>query len=275
VLAAVMATPMLATGGWVLRREFRGLSERREVLAARWSAHERLAAAPAAPTLPVEVAAHGRDLFLMTCASCHNAAGTGIEGLGRDLTRSWFVAALTDADMLDFLRQGRPNARPAPMPARGGNEALTDGDLAAVVTYLRGLQDPRRLPELPAARVLVADASENEKAAALEAAGGDAELAEWIAHGTKLFAATCASCHGADARGLPDKGKDLTQSVFTKGLDDDALLEFLKRGRDPGDPSNTTGVAMPPKGGNPALSEDDLLDVIAYLRSLQSAGEQK
>jgi hypothetical protein len=26
---------------------------------------------------------------------------------------------------------------------------------------------------------------------------------------------------------------------------------------------------MPAKGGNPALSEDDLLDIIAYLRTLQ------
>jgi cytochrome c5 len=28
---------------------------------------------------------------------------------------------------------------------------------------------------------------------------------------------------------------------------------------------------MPAKGGNPALSDDDILDVIAYLRSLQSS----
>jgi hypothetical protein len=28
---------------------------------------------------------------------------------------------------------------------------------------------------------------------------------------------------------------------------------------------------MPAKGGNPALSEDDLLDIISYLRTLQPA----
>jgi mono/diheme cytochrome c family protein len=28
-------------------------------------------------------------------------------------------------------------------------------------------------------------------------------------------------------------------------------------------------VAMPPKGGNPALSEEDLADVVAYLRTLE------
>ena len=273
-LAAVMAAPMLAVGGWVLRREYRDLEARRSVLQTRWSAHERVVTGPPGALLPVTDAAHGRDVFLMTCAACHSPAGTGVEGLGRDLTRSWFVASLSDAEVVEFLRRGRPTARPAPMPPRGGNDALTDSDLAAVATYLRGLQDPRRLPDLPAPQVLVAEASADEKAVALAAAGGDAELAEYIAHGTKLFAATCASCHGTDARGLPDKGKDLRGSEFCKSLDDDALLDFLKRGRDPGDPKNTTGIAMPPKGGNPALSEDDLLDVIAYLRSLQSASDQ-
>ena len=80
---------------------------------------------------------------------------------------------------------------------------------------------------------------------------------------------TCSACHGRDARGLPKLGKDLVHSDFCRKLDDDALLAFVKRGRDPSDPLNTTQVAMPPKGGNPALSDDDLLDVISYVRSLQ------
>ena len=58
-------------------------------------------------------------------------------------------------------------------------------------------------------------------------------------------------------------------SEFCKSLDDDGLLAFVKKGRDPGDPLNTTKILMPPKGGNPALSDDDLLDVISYVRSLQ------
>jgi disulfide bond formation protein DsbB len=35
------------------------------------------------------------------------------------------------------------------------------------------------------------------------------------------------------------------------------------------DPENTTGVAMPPKGGNPSLSDGDLQNVVAYIRTLQ------
>lgn len=33
--------------------------------------------------------------------------------------------------------------------------------------------------------------------------------------------------------------------------------------------ANTTGVAMPPKCGNPSLTDQDLADVVAYLRTLQ------
>lgn len=47
------------------------------------------------------------------------------------------------------------------------------------------------------------------------------------------------------------------------------LVEFIKVGRSASAPSNTTGIAMPPKGGNLALSDQDLFNIVAYLRALQ------
>jgi disulfide bond formation protein DsbB len=61
----------------------------------------------------------------------------------------------------------------------------------------------------------------------------------------------------------------MTASDFIADKTDAELVDFIKVGRDPSDPLNTTGVAMPPKGGNPALSDDDLLNVVAFIRSLQ------
>lgn len=90
-----------------------------------------------------------------------------------------------------------------------------------------------------------------------------------IAKGKQLFLQSCASCHGPDAKGLPNLGKDLTTSEFVKSKTDQELLAFIKVGRSVTDPLNTTGVAMPPKGGNPALSDEDILNIIAYLRTLQ------
>jgi disulfide bond formation protein DsbB len=106
------------------------------------------------------------------------------------------------------------------------------------------------------------------RAVALAAAGGDPELAEYIASGARLYTASCIACHGAGGTGVKGNGKPLANSSFVRGLDDEGLLKFIQRGRDPSDPANTTGVGMPAKGGNPALSEDDMLDIISYLRSL-------
>ncbi len=86
--------------------------------------------------------------------------------------------------------------------------------------------------------------------------------------GKELFLGTCASCHGPDAKGLPGLGKDMTTSEFIRKQSDAQLLEFIKRGRPATDPANTTGVDMPPKGGNPALTDQDLADIIAFIRTL-------
>lgn len=86
--------------------------------------------------------------------------------------------------------------------------------------------------------------------------------------GKTAYAATCSACHGADAKGVPSLGKDMTTSTFIKGLTDDQFLDFLKKGRPASDPANTTKVDMPPKGGNPALADQDLYDIIAFIRTL-------
>jgi disulfide bond formation protein DsbB len=62
----------------------------------------------------------------------------------------------------------------------------------------------------------------------------------------------------------------MTASEFIADKSDDELIAFIKVGRDPSDPLNTTGVAMPPKGGNPALSDEDLQDIIAFIRTIHN-----
>jgi cytochrome c5 len=89
------------------------------------------------------------------------------------------------------------------------------------------------------------------------------------AKGKGVFKQTCVACHGDDGRGIEGLGKDWTKSEYIANSTDDELVEFLKVGRTIEDPANTTGVLMPPKGGNPSLSVDDLRNVVVYMRSLQ------
>ena len=92
--------------------------------------------------------------------------------------------------------------------------------------------------------------------------------ADDIAEGSETFASTCSACHGPDAKGLPNLGKDLTTSEYVRDNDDDTLLQLLIEGRPSGHELNTTGVDMPPRGDNPSLSDDDLRKVVAYVRSI-------
>ncbi|MDP1662790.1 MAG: c-type cytochrome [Phycisphaerales bacterium] len=240
--------------------------------------HPTLAAQEPGAVLDVALAARGHEVFERSCAACHGSTGSGKQGLGKDLVRSDFVLARSDAELVAFVAKGREatdplNTTKIAMPPRGGNALLTDEDLARAAVYMRGLQDPRRMPELPPLPppppIVVAAVTQDEKAEALAAAGGDAELAGYIASGKKIYASTCAACHGPAAKGLKGLGKDLTTSEFVRSSDEDTMLAFIKRGRGPSEPGNTTGIAMPPKGGNPAMTEDNMLDVIAYMRTLQ------
>jgi disulfide bond formation protein DsbB len=79
----------------------------------------------------------------------------------------------------------------------------------------------------------------------------------------------CIACHGPGGVGVEGLGKPFTTSEFVRSQTDAELLAFVKVGRPIGHPDNTTGVDMPPKGGNPALTDEDLLDIIAYIRTLQ------
>ena len=105
----------------------------------------------------------------------------------------------------------------------------------------------------------------------LAACGGSAEptyTPEDVAQGGEFFASTCSACHGPDAKGLPNLGKDLTTSEYVRDNDDDTLQTLLKEGRPSGHELNTTGVDMPPKGGNPSLSDEDLVKIVAFMRSI-------
>ncbi len=88
------------------------------------------------------------------------------------------------------------------------------------------------------------------------------------ANGGKIFATACVACHGPEGKGVTGLGKDLTTSEWVGEQTDAQLVEFIKVGRDATHPLNTTGVAMPPKGGNPAMSEQEIADIVAFVRSI-------
>lgn len=87
-----------------------------------------------------------------------------------------------------------------------------------------------------------------------------------VTSGRTFYMGTCSACHGPDARGVTGLGPDLVNNAFTFGLTDQEFHDFVVQGRSAFDPANTTRVEMPPRGGNPGLSDQALDQIIAYLR---------
>lgn len=87
--------------------------------------------------------------------------------------------------------------------------------------------------------------------------------------GKKLFAENCAMCHGNHGQGVTLVGQDLQTSKFVFSRPAAKVVAFIKHGRSVTNPLNRRHIAMPPFGGNANLTNQDLYDIVAYLRKLQ------
>lgn len=88
----------------------------------------------------------GANIFEANCALCHKADGSGMEGLGPNMTDEHYKNLTDLAGMLDVLENGAGNGA---MPPNGGAQ-LNDNEVALVVAYvasLRGKNLPGVAPE--------------------------------------------------------------------------------------------------------------------------------
>ncbi|HSG79776.1 MAG TPA: cytochrome c [Acidimicrobiia bacterium] len=108
------------------------------------------------------------------------------------------------------------------------------------------------------------DAADTTAAAATTAAASQGDAA----NGARLYTGSCQACHGIEGAGVEGLGKPWVGSDFINSRTDDEMFAFLLEGRPADHPDNTTGIAMNPRGGNPNLTDDDLYDLIAYMRTL-------
>lgn len=92
-------------------------------------------------------------------------------------------------------------------------------------------------------------------------------LAPDPAKGQGYFAAVCSTCHGVDASGIAQMGKDLRKNEFVATNQIPSIVKYIKTGHPP---SAQWPEGMPP-GGNSAYDDQQLADIAAWLKSLQSS----
>lgn len=81
--------------------------------------------------------------------------------------------------------------------------------------------------------------------------------------GEEIFKSTCISCHAANGKGAIPGVPDFTKPDGRLSKSDDVLFKHIRDGfQTPGN-----AMMMPPRGGNPKLSDNDLKAVLKYLHS--------
>ena len=88
--------------------------------------------------------------------------------------------------------------------------------------------------------------------------GFSSETGDPVAGG-KIYVGQCATCHGPAGKGGVKSGKvDMTAVAWQSKMSDTAIANVIRSGRPP---------LMPPF----ALSQKDLRDVVAHIRTLKAA----
>ncbi len=139
-----------------------------------------------------------------------------------------------------------------------------------VITWVRGSAAVMLL----ASALLLGGCGSEEPDVAIAAAETPLELPGNAVRGQSLYSSTCAACHGLTGEGITGLGKDLITSSYVTEHSDLELVEFLMVGRPVGDPLNTTGILMPARGGNPTLTDQQLADLVAFVRSIHEESGQ-
>ncbi|MFP4324320.1 MAG: c-type cytochrome [Anaerolineales bacterium] len=96
-----------------------------------------------------------------------------------------------------------------------------------------------------------------------------------LTDGAALYELNCAGCHGAMGEGIQSLGWPLDNSEYLDPdvFSDAELLAFLRQGRAADAPDSKMGRVMPASGGNPSLTDEQMLAIIDYMQTDIYTGE--
>ena len=235
-------------------------------------------------TAPAAAAKSGEEVYQAACSACHMAGVAGAPKTGdKEVWGPRFEQGI------ETLYASALNGKGA-MPAKGGQAALSEDEVRGSVEYMlaqagfsvgsgaestmaaaeptqaasessapaAGSDDAAAEPA--AATEGEATASEQETAAATESEPAEpetvaaAESAPAGTSGEEVYNSACVACHAAGVAGAPKTGdKESWGARVDQGLA--ALVNSAVNGKG----------AMPAKGGQPALTDDEIQGAVQYM----------
>jgi cytochrome c oxidase cbb3-type subunit 3 len=189
-----------------------------------------------------EFSTDGTTLYGTFCAACHGPQGQGMRYPGMAafpaIANPDFLALASDEFLRRTIRSGRPGRR---MPAWGEKEGgLRPAEVAAVVAHVRSFGNGIPSPAETEPRRWVKGDSQD---------------------GARLFADTCASCHGSNGEGK--EGPALHNRGLLADATDRYLVETIRRGR--------RGTSMPTFGASSTahrvLSDPEIESIVSFIRT--------
>jgi cytochrome c5 len=204
------------------------------------------AAAPGART--------GEAIVKSVCATCHQAGVANAPKLGDQ--KEWaprIKAGLKS--MVETALKGK-----GAMPPKGGDASLTDAELERAVVYMANqaggkFKEPAAPKEAAKPQAQQAGAPAPAPAPVAQAAPAPAAKPAAV-DGKAVYDKVCFACHQQSVAGSPKLGdKAAWGPRIQQGMD--TLVQSATKGKG----------AMPPKGGNPAISDAEIRAAVEFMVS--------
>lgn len=182
----------------------------------------------------------GEKLYNQNCVFCHQADAIGKPGTAPSLTNKEFLSISSNKFILGTVRDGRAGTGMPPFAHLGKKK------IQSIVAYLRSHS---KLPNI------------SKQIDAQPRSQGDQRLGKF------WFDQICATCHGPNGDGYAagGTGTAIGKAGFLNKASDGFIRTTIKKGR-----SNTRMIGYEGPAALAALSDADVNDIIAYLRTVPS-----
>ncbi|MDT8283602.1 MAG: c-type cytochrome, partial [Gammaproteobacteria bacterium] len=180
----------------------------------------------------------GEQLYNQNCSVCHQADAIGKPGFAPSLTNPELLSIASDEFFEGTVRDGRMGTGMPPFSHLGRK------NIKAIVAFLKS---HATLP------------NRSKQVNAEPASHGDPRL------GKQWFVDICSTCHGVNGDGYASgsTGTAIGMKGFLSKASDGFIRETVKHGR-----SNTRMLGFSDSTGLANLSNQEIDDVIAYIRTL-------